>query len=111
MRLLVQIISKVFYEKNSLCRNWGGLFGRFHAQKYQLTANSELVAVCDLNVEACNAVSSELGVSAYYDYQELFGKVDAVSIAATTNKHYEIAKSLYSTGHTCAYRKNQLRKQ
>ncbi|KTD63512.1 Gfo/Idh/MocA family protein [Legionella shakespearei] len=69
-----------------------GYLGRFHAQKYQLLPNADLVAVCDVNPDTCEKVSQELNVAAYFDYHDLVGKVDAVSIAATTNKHYEIAK-------------------
>ncbi|HHL3491405.1 TPA: Gfo/Idh/MocA family protein [Legionella pneumophila] len=69
-----------------------GYLGRFHAQKYQLIPNAELVAVCDVNSTVCEEVSRELNVPAYMNYRDLFGKVEAVSIAATTNKHFEIAK-------------------
>ncbi|HAT1659678.1 TPA: Gfo/Idh/MocA family oxidoreductase [Legionella pneumophila] len=69
-----------------------GYLGRFHAQKYQLIPNAELVAVCDVNSTVCEEVSRELNVPAYINYRDLFGKVEAVSIAATTNKHFEIAK-------------------
>ncbi|MBA2656465.1 MAG: Gfo/Idh/MocA family oxidoreductase [Tatlockia sp.] len=75
-----------------------GYLGRFHAEKYQSLANANLLAVCDINKEACEAVSKALKVPAYSDYKELFGKVDAVSIAATTNKHYEIAKDCLQQG-------------
>jgi predicted dehydrogenase len=75
-----------------------GYLGRFHAQKYLLIPNAELIGVCDLNSEACHAVSKELNVPAYLDYTELFGKVEAVSIAATTNKHFEIAKACLEQG-------------
>lgn len=68
-----------------------GYLGRFHAQKYQLLENVELVAVCDVDTAVCEAVSKELGVPAYFDYHDLFGKVDAVSISATTTVHYRIA--------------------
>lgn len=75
-----------------------GYLGRFHAQKYKLLPNAELIAVCDINQSACDAVAQELDVKAYYDYQQLFGQVDAVSIAATTNQHYDIAKQFLSRG-------------
>jgi predicted dehydrogenase len=75
-----------------------GYLGRFHAQKYQLLPSAELVAVCDINVEACEKISRELKVPAFFDYKDLFGKVDAVSIAATTNKHYDIAKDCIEQG-------------
>lgn len=75
-----------------------GYLGRFHAQKYKLLPNAELIAVCDINQSACDVVAQELNVKAYYDYQQLFSQVDAVSIAATTNQHYDIAKQFLSRG-------------
>ncbi len=75
-----------------------GYLGRFHAQKYQLISNADLVGVSDVIPETCQRVSNELSVPAYTDYKELFGKVDAVSIAATTHKHYEIAKRCLEQG-------------
>ena len=75
-----------------------GYLGRFHAQKYQLLDSAELVGVCDVNSETSQAVASELGVIAYSDYRELFGKVAAVSIAATTTAHYAIAKDCLEHG-------------
>ncbi|AHE67153.1 Gfo/Idh/MocA family protein [Legionella oakridgensis] len=76
-----------------------GYLGRFHAQKYcSLKDDVELIAVCDVNPDACEAVSKELNVPAYFNYHDLFGQVDAVSIAATTNMHYQIAKDCLEQG-------------
>ncbi|MFA5959111.1 MAG: Gfo/Idh/MocA family oxidoreductase [Tatlockia sp.] len=75
-----------------------GYLGRFHAQKYQMLPNAELVAIADVNATACESVSRELNVPAYLDYRDLFGKVDAVSIVATTKTHYEIAKACIAAG-------------
>lgn len=75
-----------------------GYLGRFHAQKYKLIPNAELVAVCDLNQTAAEAVGHELHVPAYTNYSDLLSKVDAVSIAATTSTHYEIAKIFLENG-------------
>lgn len=75
-----------------------GYLGRFHAQKYQLIPEADLIAVCDVNYDAAKSVAQELNVPAYQAYSDLFGKVDAVSIAATTNKHYEIAKACIEQG-------------
>lgn len=69
-----------------------GYLGRFHAQKYQMIASVNLVGVCDNNPDTALNVANELGVKAYSNYQELFGLVDAVSIAATTKEHFKIAK-------------------
>lgn len=75
-----------------------GYLGRFHAQKYQMLAHATLVAVCDLNADSCEALARELKVPAYFDYRDLFGQVDAVSIAATTSQHYAIAKECIQQG-------------
>lgn len=75
-----------------------GYLGRFHAQKYQLQSEAQLVAVCDLNPQSCESVSRELSVPAYLDYRDLFGQVDAVSIAATTSAHFDIARACLAEG-------------
>ena len=75
-----------------------GYLGRFHAQKYQMLDNAELIAVCDLNQSNCQEVANELQVAACFDYRELFGRVDAVSIAATTNAHFAIARDCLAQG-------------
>lgn len=99
MRSCAQIINSFWAMSILKCAVIGiGYLGRFHAQKYQRLPNAELVAVCDVNADACEAVSRELNVPAYFDYSDLFGKVDAVSIAVTTNKHFEIAKDCLAQG-------------
>lgn len=75
-----------------------GYLGRFHAQKYHMLESSKLVAVCDVNHQISQRVADELHVPAYTNYRDLFGKVDAVSIAATTNEHYAIAKACLEQG-------------
>lgn len=86
-------------EKHLRCGVIGtGYLGRFHAQKYQLLENAHLVAVCDTDAAAVGRVAEELGVSAFTDIQALFGKVDAVSIAATTKAHFSIARACLEAG-------------
>lgn len=75
-----------------------GYLGRFHAQKYQLLEETELVAVCDSHPETATRVAQELGVPAIFDYKELLDKVDAVSIAVSTQAHYAIAKECLLRG-------------
>ena len=75
-----------------------GYLGRFHAQKYQQLPNASLIGVCDVNPEACQAVAAELQVPAYLNYEDILDKVQAVSIAATTNKHFEIAAKCLERG-------------
>lgn len=75
-----------------------GYLGRFHAQKYKLLDNAELIGVCDLDSKACALVANELNVPAFSNYNDLFGLVDAVSIAATTKAHFNIAKACLEQG-------------
>jgi predicted dehydrogenase len=69
-----------------------GYLGRFHAQKYARSNHADLVGVCDLNETAGRSVASETGCSYFSDHRELIGKVDAVSIAATTSAHYALSR-------------------
>ncbi|OGT06898.1 MAG: UDP-N-acetyl-D-glucosamine dehydrogenase [Gammaproteobacteria bacterium GWE2_37_16] len=69
-----------------------GYLGKFHADKYAVLPNAELVAVCDSDEERSKEIATKYNISALSDYRDLVGKVDAVSIAAITSAHYEIAK-------------------
>ncbi len=75
-----------------------GYLGRFHAQKYKTLPETELVAVCDLNKENGEKVSSELSVPYFSNARDLIGKVDVVSIASTTRTHYELTKLFLENG-------------
>ena len=75
-----------------------GYLGRFHAQKYAAIPGCQLVAVADAQLETAQRVASELGTSAVADYRELIGRVDAVSIATPTPRHFEIAQALLRAG-------------
>ncbi|PJD93033.1 MAG: UDP-N-acetyl-D-glucosamine dehydrogenase [Legionella sp.] len=75
-----------------------GYLGRFHAQKYQMLEEANLIAVCDYSSDTAAQVAQELNVKPLTKYQDLFGVVDAVSIAATTKTHYAIAKECLEHG-------------
>ena len=75
-----------------------GYLGRFHAQKYQLLEDTDLIAVCDSDLDTVTRVAQELNVQPILNYQDLFGLVDAVSIAVSTQAHYAIAKDCLQHG-------------
>lgn len=75
-----------------------GYLGKFHAQKYAQLDESDLVAVVDINIDMAKEIGEPLGATAYSDYTELFGKVDAVSIVTPTETHHKIAKEFLSHG-------------
>jgi predicted dehydrogenase len=68
-----------------------GHLGHIHAKIYSQLAGCSLEGVCDINRAKLAQVSQELGVPAYEDHKDLFGKVDAVSICVPTAQHYEVA--------------------
>ncbi|AGA33556.1 oxidoreductase, Gfo/Idh/MocA family, putative [Thioalkalivibrio nitratireducens DSM 14787] len=75
-----------------------GHLGRWHAAKYALLPETELVAVADSNAETAQRVAAEHGCAAVLDHRELLGRVDAVSIAAPTTLHYPIARDFIDAG-------------
>lgn len=75
-----------------------GYLGRFHAEKYAALPEVDLIGVADIDRERAMKVGRELGAGVYTDYSELFGKVDAVSIAVPTPLHYETAKAFLEAG-------------
>ena len=75
-----------------------GYFGSFHARHYALNRDAELVAVVDADAERAAAAASVHGAQALADHRDLFGKVDAVSIAAPTSLHFAIARDCIAAG-------------
>ncbi len=78
-----------------------GSLGRHHARNYaELAAEGrvELVGVCDLNAATANEIAKLHDSTPFTDWNELLGKVDAVSIATTTETHCEIACAFLEKG-------------
>lgn len=73
-----------------------GHLGSIHAKVYSKLDNVKLVGVCDCNIEKALEVGKKYRTASYADYEDLFGKVDAVSIAVPTSLHYNIAKDFLS---------------
>lgn len=72
--------------------------GKWHAEKFAALEKSDLVAVVDADAGHCRAVAKELNVTPLTDFEELIGKVDAVSIASPTRTHFDIAGTLLENG-------------
>ena len=75
-----------------------GYLGQFHAEKFAQLANSQLVAVVDLQRERAEKAAAQTGAEAVTDYREILGRVAAVSIAVPTPSHYEVAKAFLERG-------------
>jgi predicted dehydrogenase len=70
-----------------------GYLGRFHAEKYAQMDNVELVGVVDVNEGQAKEVAQKIGTTAYSDYRDLFGKVDAVSVVVPTPAHFDVGRA------------------
>lgn len=68
-----------------------GYLGKYHAEKFNQLPQSRFVAVCDVDFENCLQIAQKYQVEAIVDYRKLIGLVDAVSIAAPTALHHQIA--------------------
>lgn len=75
-----------------------GKMGRYHLNLYRDIHDVELVGICDANKDVVNEISEKTGYKGYTDYKELLNYVDAVTIAAPTRFHYEIAKTCLEAG-------------
>lgn len=75
-----------------------GYLGRQHVRVLSQLDNVELVGVVDKNLETARAVAAEFSTRAYSSYQDLLGKVSAVSLATPTREHASIGIDLLTRG-------------
>jgi predicted dehydrogenase len=72
-----------------------GNMGRLHARDVHELASTELVAVCDINRTRADAVATQYGVKAFYDYRDLLAdtgaRVQAILIATPHYDHTPIS--------------------
>jgi len=69
-----------------------GHLGAIHSKVYSRLDNVKFVGVCDCNLARAIEIGQKFKTASYSDYEELFDKVDAVSIAVPTSLHYNVAK-------------------
>ncbi len=75
-----------------------GHFGGYHAKQYAAHPEAELVGVADPSDKAAEGIKAAYGNLHVSDYRDLIGSVDAVSIAAPTAFHEEIATTFIEAG-------------
>jgi len=75
-----------------------GHLGKLHTKMFRSIENCELIGIYDSNLDQAKAVSEEFGVPSVTSLEDLLSKVDAVSIAATTTAHHELAKKCFENG-------------
>lgn len=70
-----------------------GYLGRFHAEKYARMRDVDLVGVVDINTAQARETAQKWSTHAYEHYEDLFGKVDAVSIVVPTSDHFTVSRA------------------
>lgn len=75
-----------------------GHLGKLHIKMFKSIENCELIGIYDSDPEQIQTVSAEFNIPAANSFEDLLKKVDAVSIAATTTAHYNIAKKCFEDG-------------
>jgi predicted dehydrogenase len=69
-----------------------GKMGAIHAKVLKSLPQSDLVAVVDTDIVKARKLASKYRCSAFINSADVLGKVEAVTIAAPTSVHYELAK-------------------
>ncbi len=69
-----------------------GHLGKLHTKLLSEIDNANLVGIYDANPDQAKSVEKELNVKSFEKLDDLLRNINAVSIAATTTAHYELAK-------------------
>jgi predicted dehydrogenase len=75
-----------------------GHLGKLHVKMLKQIENCELVGIYDTSKTQAEQASKEYDVKAFDTMSELLDQVQAVTIAAVTSAHYEIAKECLKKG-------------
>jgi UDP-N-acetylglucosamine 3-dehydrogenase len=76
-----------------------GVMGRNHARVLTDMAEAELIGICDPDLETATSVADSLGTAAVATLEELLAlEPDALTIAAPTHLHHEVALKAIAAG-------------
>lgn len=77
-----------------------GVFGGYHAQKAAASARTELIGVCDMDLERAKRVAGSYGAAGFDDFDALVAVCDAVVVAVPATYHAELtARALAEDRH------------
>ncbi len=82
-----------------------GYLGKFHAEKYAMIDDVELIGVVDINEKRAKEIATKLECPYYTDYKDIADQVDAVSIVVPTVSHFEVASFFLNRGIHCLLEK------
>lgn len=78
-----------------------GLIGQTHLSNYAKIQDAEVVAVCDINEQAAQAVASQFGIpDVYRDFRELLKRddIDAIDVCLHNNFHAPVTNEALKAG-------------
>jgi predicted dehydrogenase len=75
-----------------------GHVGRHHARLYAELSGVELVGVVDIQKQRAEEIAALYKTTPFTDYRDLFGKIDAVSLAIPTVDHTRVGIDLLEHG-------------
>ena len=75
-----------------------GSLGQHHARVYADIQEADLVAVVDTNAGRAQDIAAKYRCPAFAHVQDLFGRVEAVSIAVPTPLHHQVARTCLEGG-------------
>lgn len=75
-----------------------GHLGKYHAQKYAMIPQVDLMAIVDIAPERAKVLAELLKTRALTDYQAILNQVDLVSIAVPTQFHHTVASKCLKAG-------------
>ena len=84
--------------KIKVCVIGVGQMGEKHVQKYSSKSGVELVGVSDANIDRAKEIGEKYNVKVFENHMDLLPLVDAVSLAVTTEKHFDVAIDILNAG-------------
>jgi predicted dehydrogenase len=75
-----------------------GAFGVHHARHYAAHASARLVALADIDLARASGAAVQFSASAFANWRDMIGSVDAVSVAVPASLHAEVAGAFVEAG-------------
>jgi predicted dehydrogenase len=75
-----------------------GHLGTFHVKCLSQISGAALTAVYDIDADKAGKIAAEHGIASAASYDALLDDIDAISIAAPTSKHFELAAQAMEQG-------------
>jgi predicted dehydrogenase len=82
-----------------------GHLGRFHALNYKKIKEAELIGVYDQDTSKAESVAKECKCQYFEKMDDLLNRIDAVSVAVPTDRHFPVGADVLKRGINCLIEK------